>query len=346
MTPHPIIFIGSDLISLKAFNPIVQNPALKVKGVMTLPSPNADKKKSFRKSKYENPVMQKAKEMSLPVWTPSNLKEPKFLSQVENSKAKWVVLLSYGKILPTEFLSLFEDRALNFHAGLLPQWRGAAPVQRAIMAGDKELSMTLQVMKAKLDTGPLIASRSFKMTEEMDAVDAFEKMGLLIPDLLKDMLKYMEGRISPVPQEENQAGYAKKIDKKECLIAWDTPALSIFNKIRALADGPQAYSFYKGKRLKIYKAQCVSANKGLRPYQSKLQGNENITEKRNTLYNETSSINKGELAGRIEVGSDDFTVTCQQSVLRILKVQPESKKIMSAGEYIRGYHLKTGDRLE
>ena len=328
MTPHPLLFIGSDLISLKAFNPIVQNPSFKVKGVMTLPPPNTNKKNNSRKLKYENPVMQKAKEMSLPIWTPENLKEPKFLSQVENSKAKWVVLLSYGKILPVEFLSLFAERALNFHAGLLPRWRGAAPVQRAIMAGDKELSMTLQVMNTTLDTGPLIASRSFKMTEDMDAVDAFQKMGLLIPDLLTDMLKYMEGRIKPVPQKESEAGYAKKIDKKECHIAWNTPALSVFNKIRALATGPQAYSFYKGKRLKIYKARYRD---------------ESMKKKPNTPKDEFASVSP---CGEIEVGADNFTVTCQQSALKILKVQPESKKIMSAGEFIRGFRLKTGDRLE
>ena len=138
-------------------------------------------------------------------------------------------------------------------------------------------------------------------------------MELLIKELLTDLLEYMKGCRVPVPQKEDQAVYAKKIDKKESQIVWNESAVNICNKVRALVMGPQAHTFYKGKRIKIYKAKpCFESKPDTHPGQV------------------------------VEIGSDYIKVACQKSVLSILQLQPESKKIMSAGDYIRGYNLKPG----
>ena len=306
----PIVFLGTDQVALKGLNRLIQHPEFEVTGIIT----QAPRRKGRGRPSLMSPVAQMAKELSLPVLTPDNLKSQEFLSLVKNLKAQWAILLSYGKILPLEFLSLFPGRALNFHASLLPRWRGAAPVQRAIMAGDETLGMSLQIIEPTLDTGPLIGTCVFKMDLEMDAVDAFNKMDVLIQELLSDLLEYMKGRLVPVPQEENQASYAHKIDKKESRIVWEEPALKVFNHIRALAMGPQAYTFYKDKRLQIYKAR----------YSSK----ERIVD------------TPGQV---VELGSDYLKVACGDSVLSIIQLKPESKKIMSVGDYIRGYNIKVGD---
>lgn len=305
----PILFLGTDDFSLRCLNLLVERPEFEVKAVIT----QATRPKGRGMQVTPSSLTQRVKELSLPLWTPNDLKDPEFLSKVKALNVDWAVLLSYGKILPEVFLSLFPKRALNFHASLLPQWRGAAPVQRAIMAGDTELGMSLQVMEPQLDRGPLVGVRSFKMSREMDARDAFKEMESLMKILVADLLEYMRGSRVPVKQDEKQkAMYAHKIDKKEPKIDWKEPAIKIGNKIRALVMGPQAYTVYKGKRVKIYKARCDF---------------------------ESTSAPPGQI---LELGSDDFKVACGDSVLSIREVQPESKKVMSAAEYIRGYNLKVG----
>ena len=305
----PVVFLGTDDFSLRCLNLLVERSEFEVKAVIT----QATLPRGRGMQATPSSLTQRVKELSLPLWTPDDLKAPEFLSEVKALDVDWAVLLSYGKILPKAFLSLFPKRALNFHASLLPRWRGAAPIQRAIMAGDNELGMSLQVMEPKLDRGPLVGARSFKINMEMDAKDAFNEMESLMKMLLTDLLEYMKGsRVSVEQDEKQKVMYAHKIDKKESKIEWNEPAIKILNKIRALVMGPQAYTLYKGKRVKIHKAGC-----GFK----------------------STSAPPGQI---VQLGSNSFEVACGDSVLSIMQLQPESKKIMSAAEYMRGYNLKTG----
>jgi len=309
--PFPILFIGTDRLSVHCLNELIKHPGLEVKSIIT----QANKPKGRKMRSLASLVAHRASALSLPFLTPEDLKSNEFLSKVEDTKADWIVLLSYGKILPKKLLSMFPERAINFHASLLPRWRGAAPIQRAIMAGDSHLGMTLQIMNPQLDKGPIISSRSFKMEEEMDAETVFLKMEDLIKDLLPDLIAYMKGFITPKPQGEEQAIYAHKIDKKESRIIWNDPAIKVFNQIRALVMGPQAYAFDpRSKRVKVYKAKYLNKNISQNP--------------------------PGQV---IDIGPDHFKLACYHSILSILKLQPESKKIMSAADYIRGYNIKVGD---
>ena len=323
----PIIFLGTDDFSLKCLNSLIDHSnkgssLFDIRGVIT----QVIRRKSRGMHLIPSPVAKKAKNLSIPLLMPTNLKDPHFLSQVKAWQSEWAILLSYGKVLPPEFLSLFPQKALNFHASLLPRWRGAAPVQRAIMAGDKTLGFSLQVMTKGLDKGPIIGMRSFELTKDMDAFLVFDKMAVLMEELItQDMLQYMQGQKKPLPQDESQATYAPKIDKKESQIIWSKPAQTLFNQIRALVKGPAAYTLCKGKRIKIYKTALMEEGEG------------------RACEADTTCPTPGEV---VEVRKNHFIVACgDNSFLSILTLQPESKKIMSAGDYIRGYGLKSGEVL-
>ncbi len=314
MTAQKVIFLGTNEIARHALNVCLNNPLqIKLCGVITQEPKIAGR---GQKAKLYSPVAGLALEKSVPLLMPSDLKDLKFLSTVKAWNAKWAIVLAYGKILPREFLNLFPQRVVNFHASILPRWRGAAPVQRAIMADDKQIGMTLQIVKPRLDTGAIIKVKTFTLTDDMDSVTVFARLKLLVQSMLtKDLLSFMHKPWEGALQNESQATYAHKIQKKECLIMWSKPARVIFNQIRALAIGPQAYTFYKKKRIKIYKAKLAEENN-------------------------TSHFQPGQV---VSVNQDYFTIMCGNGLLNILQLQPESKKCMQAGAYLRGTQLKKGD---
>ncbi len=337
--PFPLVFFGTGDISLSCLHQLLKHSSLEVCGVVT----QTPKKYGRGLRLQDTPVALKARLLKIPVWTPSDLRAKGFLSDIKALKASYAVVFSYGKILPPEVLSLYPQRALNFHTSLLPRWRGAAPVERAIQAGDKVLGMSLQVMGEGLDTGPLLAQKKFSFTEDMDARDAFDKMKSLIPDLLLDMVAYMKNEIKPHPQK-GEVSYAAKTDKKESLINWKSPSESVFNQIRSLVCGPQAYTFYKGRRLKIYEAGLVKLKEQTRrreginpPPPVKTQ---NLKAQNKWLTQECLK------AGQVgEIGKEGFVVMCGTGALKIKKVQPESGKVMETELFLRGHPLKPGDFL-
>ena len=307
--------MGTEKISVHCLNRLKEHDQVDLKGVIS--TPGLPKGRGLKAQLSE--VTIRSKELSLPCLTPHDLKSLEFVSQVKSLKADWVVVLAYGKILPKNFLNLFPRRALNFHASLLPCWRGAAPIQRAIMAGDSSLGMSLQVMEPRLDTGAIIGTRSFALTDEMDSVSVFKKMEELTKDLLEDMIEYMKGDKRAKVQNEQHSSYAPKIDKKkDSLIVWSESATKIFNQIRGLAIGPQAYTFYKGRRLKVYKAEKVS-------------------------YQE--DVSSGPPGSVYSICADGFQILCGKGALKIKELQLESKRRMSATEFIKGCHLQKGEKL-
>ena len=307
--------MGTGNISVHCLNCLQVHPQLDLKAVIS--TPGLPKGRGLKAQM--SAVSIRAQELSLSCLTPHDLRSAEFLSQLKLLKADWAVVLAYGKILPKEFLSLFPGRALNFHASLLPRWRGAAPIQRAIMAGDSVLGMSLQVMESRLDTGAIVGTRSFALSDKMDSVIAFKKMEKLTQDLLEDMIEYMKESKTAKIQDEQQSSYAHKIDKKkDCLIAWSKPVTKIFNQIRGLATGPQAYTFYKGKRIKIYKAEKFSHQKLVQP---------------------------GECGSIYDLSTEGFHVCCGDGMIKIKELQMESKRKMNAAEFIKGYHLQKGEKL-
>ncbi len=318
-----IIFLGTNLLAQFCLKELSKLHELNIKGVITQAFKHSKRGGKNKTQKKISPVATTAQELSLPVLMPKCIKDLKVITEVCSWKARWAILLGYGQILPKEFLSLFPKRALNLHASLLPKWRGAAPIQRAIMNDDKQMGMTLQVITPRLDAGDIIATRCFTLTDEMDSVFVFTKMEDLVQSLLKDVLNYMRGDCQPICQKESQSTYAKKIRKTECLILWTENARTVFNKIRGLSIGPQAYTFYKNKRLKIIQAQMLP-----------------------TQINFTQTQSNWIPGKVLKAHENQLIVACgNYSAIRILRLQPESRKALTTENYLKGYPLKVGDQL-
>lgn len=312
---HKIIFLGTTQTAQFCLKQLHTHPNIEVKAVITK---DAQTLRRNTKKNSRSIVSEYAQKHSIPILTPQNLKDSVFLSKLKAYQARWAVTLAYGKILPKEFLDLFPNQSFNFHASLLPKWRGAAPIQRAILADDKELGMSLQIMKLKLDTGDIVSTRSFQLKDTMDALDVFQKMEFLIKELIQNLIQYMEAPYPLIKQKESIASYAHKIRKIESAIAWDKPGRFIFNQIRALVLGPAAYTTYKNKRIKFLSAKLSDIK-----------------------------ADSSHLPGQIiAITKNYFTVATTDIAINILKLQVESKKAMPSSEYLKGHCFHIGDQFE
>ncbi len=219
---------------------------------------------------------------------------------------------------------MFPQKVVNVHASLLPRWRGAAPIQRALMAGDKISGVTLQVMVKKLDAGDIIGSREITLEPQMNSLKLHDHLKVLGADLLRrEWVEYLMGRVTPKAQDPQQVSYAPKIQKSESHIDWSQTAQEIHNLQRGLALGPGTYTSFRGKKLKIYGTQVIEA-----------------VEK--SEISETSK--NGEI---IDIDGDkkSLIVACGEQDLKIFEVQMESRQRMSVEEFLKGMSLKKGDLL-
>lgn len=261
-----------------------------------------------------SPVKTRALELGLKVFTPETVNTEEFRAQVTELKAESAVVVAFGQILGQMFLDLFEKGCVNVHGSLLPRWRGAAPIQRALMAGDKESGVALQKIVKKLDAGDVLGIRRVELGDDMNAVELYNQLKNLGADLLTtDYMDYLRGNLVPTPQDESAVTFAAKIDKAEAKIDWSWPALKIHNLIRGLALGPNAFAIRDGKSLKLHKTK-VRSGQG-RP---------------------------GEI---IEVAAESFTVATVDGLLEVFEVQPESRSRMSSADFVRGYQIKKGEML-
>lgn len=308
----PIIFIGSSDFSLKCLNFLLESPKFKIKALITVPS-----RQKGRGQKIQNsPVKSRGLDLSLPVYTPQDLKDQNFLKEIRQLQVEFCVVCAYGKILPPEFLNVFSKPSVNIHPSLLPRWRGAAPLERALMAGDQKTGCSLQLVAQKLDTGDLIDQETFPIGEEDNLEDIYPKVEQISQKMLqKSLVSYVEGQIQPQPQGEQGVCFAPKITKEETRVDWSQPAQKIHNQVRALVLGPQAYTFFKNQRLKIYKTKV-------------------------------SAKNLDSLGTVVKLGENELLISCGQASLNLLEIQREGRKRQNVKEFLKGFPLQEGDRFE
>jgi len=204
------------------------------------------------KKEQPSPVHQAAQALGLPVRHPERLKDPADQAAFADLKADVAVVAAYGLILPRPILEAPRLGCLNVHASLLPRWRGAAPIQRAIMAGDSEAGVTIMRMEAGLDTGPMLLKDSLPVGSETDAGslhDALAELGA--PLLMRALDDWAKGTLTASPQPEDGVTYAAKIDKAESHIDWTQPAVDLDRHIRGLTPFPGAYFVHDGERVKV-----------------------------------------------------------------------------------------------
>ena len=245
-----------------------------------------------------------------------NIRVPEKLDHEEinfilNKEIDIIIVAAYGLILPERILKIPKYGCLNVHASLLPKWRGAAPIQRSIMAGDKKTGISYMLMDKGLDTGPVILQKETEIGENDNFLKVHDSLSLIASQTISEtILKFIEGKLATKEQNDDIASYADKIEKHETKIDWNLTAKEIRNLIYSLSPLPGAWTITKeGKRLKILSASIEEA--------------------------------KGEIA----VLGENQILGCGQSSLKIKEVKPEGKKIMLFDDYLRGKNFSLGEKI-
>ena len=259
-----------------------------------------------------------ALENSLPVYTPDSLKGEDFMALLEELQPELIAVVAYGKILPKSVLDFPKYGCINVHVSLLPKYRGAAPMQRAIIDGEKETGVTIMHMAEGVDTGDIITSQKFPIGPEDDFEAIHDRSAEVGAKLLvKTISDIANGTATRTPQDDSLASHAAKIEKEDCKIDFTRSAVVLDCAIRGVTPIPGAFAYHKGKMLKIYKASPVKG-----------------------------SGEPGKVIAIDAKGTGSFTVACGEGALLVQGVIPEGKGRMSAGDFVRGRKIELGDILE
>ena len=245
-----IVFMGTPDFAAPTLNALIAHHHLLA--VVTQPDRPAGRNKQLRQS----PVKRLAAASDIPIFQPKGLHRPESIDRLRQWEADVFVVAAFGQILPPTALDLPPYGAINVHASLLPRWRGAAPIQAAIRAGDAETGITIMLMDAGLDTGPMLAKRAIPIAADETGQSLHDKLAPLGAELLIETLpKYLSGMIQPQTQDESQASYAPRIKKEEGRIDWSQSALVIERLVRAFTPWPGAFTNWRGRQLKIHAAR-------------------------------------------------------------------------------------------
>ena len=252
-----IIFAGTPDFAATHLQALISQH--EVVAVYTQPDRPAGRGKKLNAS----PVKLLAEQNNLPIYQPQSLKDPEQQTILANLQADIMVVVAYGLILPQVVLDAPRLGCINVHGSILPRWRGAAPIQRAIEASDKETGVTIMQMDAGLDTGAMLTITRCPIEPSETSGSLYDKLAALgAPALLSTLDKLKAGTAVAVAQDNGQSTYAKKIDKAEALIAWSQPAIIIDQRIRAFSPFPAAYTEIEGLRVKIWAAQTSTQQLG------------------------------------------------------------------------------------
>ena len=242
-----IVFMGTPDFALPALAALIAHHH--VLAVVTQPDRPAGRNKQLR----QPPVKRLAAASDIPIFQPKRLRQPESIDRLRGWDADVFVVAAFGQILPQTALDLPKYGSINVHASLLPRWRGAAPIQAAIRAGDAETGITIMLMDAGLDTGPMLAKRAIPIAADETGQSLHDKLAPLGAELLIETLpKYLSGVIQPQAQDESQASYAPQIKKEEGRIDWSQSALVIERLARAFDPWPGAFTSWQGRQLKIH----------------------------------------------------------------------------------------------
>jgi methionyl-tRNA formyltransferase len=257
------------------------------------------------------PVEREARRLALPVFTPKTLKDEAAQATFTTHEADAAVVVAYGLILPKPVLDAPKLGCFNVHASLLPRWRGAAPINRAVMAGDAESGVTIMRMDEGLDTGPMALADRLPIGPDMTAGDLHDALARLGADLMGRALAAAErGTLTLTPQPEAGVTYAAKISKSETRIDWSQPSEHVHNHIRGLSPFPGAWFEHGGQRVKVLRSSRATGS--------------------------------GAPGTTLD---DKLTVACGEGAVRLVNVQRAGKQPMSADEFLRGTRISRGERL-
>ena len=249
MSPK-VIFMGSPEFALPCLSGLAAARNYQVVGVVTQP----DRASGRGRELNSPPVKKLALELNLPIIQPEKLREPEAMQQLQAWKPDLIVVAAFGQILQKDILDLPRYGCINVHASLLPRWRGAAPINAAILAGDEETGVTIMQMDLGLDTGPMLAKRSIRLTRDDTAGSVFEALSTLGADLLLDTLPdYLSGKLTPQPQPEEGVTYAPMMKKEDGKLDFNSDVNELERRVRAFNPWPGAFMDFDGVTLKIHR---------------------------------------------------------------------------------------------
>jgi len=292
-----LIFMGTPEFSVPPLNALVK-AGHDIRAVYTQPPRRAGRGKKDRPTA----IHARAEALGLSVHTPTSLKTDDALATFQSHQADIAVVVAYGLILPQAILDAPNHGCLNIHASLLPRWRGAAPIHRAIMAGDTETGVAIMQMEAGLDTGPVLLSKTVPINDTDTTGTLHDTLSQLGATLITKTLNDLSN-LTATPQSETGVSYAEKIDKAEAHIDWTKPATDISRQIRGLSPFPGAWCDINGERIKLLNANVTGA-----------QG-----------------------APGAHLGG--FEIACGENAVQITQAQRPGKKPMSARDFLRGTPL-------
>lgn len=299
-----IIFFGSPQFAIPTLKLLLEK-AENVSLVVTQP----DKPKGRGKEVQPTEVKKLALKHGLPVIEPVNLRDREFLSRIESLKPEIAVVVAYGKILPKELLTIPRYGCINLHASLLPKYRGAAPIQWALINGETVTGVTTMLIDEGLDTGPILLQREVPIDDEDNAITLSEKLSQIGAQLvLETVVKLREGAISAKPQQ-GEPSYAPQLKKEQGRIDWSASAREIFNLVRGTYPWPSAYCFFRDERVKLIKTRVLDGEA---------------------------------VPGLVVKAKEQLVVGTAEGLLEILLIQPEGKRVMTAKEFTLGRRINEG----
>jgi len=317
--PKPIktIFCGTPEFSVPYLEGLLVDPDFLVMGVLTQPDKPSGRKQELSPS----PVKILAQKNNLHIWQPEKLKDnSKIIDELKKAEADILIVVAYGQIIPQEILELFPSGAINVHPSLLPKYRGASPIQSAILKGEHETGVTIMLMDDKMDHGPILAQEKMRLTGEETNESLHNQLAEIgVGLLITTVRKYLAGEITPQEQDHEAAIFCAAITKADAKIDWQEPAQKIKQKIYAFYPWPATWTMLGGQRLKIFPPVAVK---------------------------ETRKQENKKTIGQINISNNELIVICGEDELELKKVQLEGKKEMPIADFIRGYNNLDGKILE
>jgi methionyl-tRNA formyltransferase len=371
VTPAPLrlVYFGTPEFAVPTLAALLESSAAKVVGVVSQP----DRPKGRGQRVAATPTKELAVLCGVPVLQPTRLKQDEFLSTVAALRPDLGVVAAYGRILPEALLRIPRLGMINVHGSLLPKYRGAAPVHRAVIAGDAETGITIMRVVQELDAGPMLATLSTPIGADETSADVERRLAEIGASLLLTVVERMwrGEQVAETPQDDSQATYAPKILKTESPIDWSLPAIAIHNRVRGLQPWPLASTTIGGVRILIHRTRLVvdstaeaseeegpaEVSEGVGPANRLREGYGGQEAGRHRDGSAESSEADGPAeAGRhgeghqpgtvVQAGGDTLTVAAGDGVLLdLLQIQPEGRRVMSAREFLSGHRLTPGVRL-
>ena len=303
-----IIFAGTPEFSAVSLQSLV-DAGYRVPLVITQPDRRAGRGMSVSVSE----VKEMATDLGIETYQPPSLKSPEVLEKLKSVNADLMIVVAFGQIVPKSILDAFCFGCINVHASLLPRWRGAAPIQRAIMAGDTETGVCIMRMAEGLDTGPVFLERRLPIDNADTSGTLHNKLAHLGAEALIQSLTILSDENLPIAQKDTHATYAHKISTNDARIDWSANASDINRLVRAMNPVPGAYTFFGDTRIKIWETRVVDFD--------------NQKDSPGTV---------------IELTQEGFLVSCGSGTLKIMFVQKAGGRKVSASEYVRASNLELG----